>query len=748
MIIGNENKALRTNLSRDNGVDFRINASAHAFQILSSAIYEHKIAAVVRELCTNAFDSHIQAGKPEEPFSVVLPTEMHPYFEVEDFGIGMSMEDAITIYTVYFASTKGATNEVAGGLGLGSKTPFAYTKQFSVRIRKDGVENTALIYVDATGAPRMDIIHTQDTTEPNGVKVTVPVEAKDFSRFMHEAKFFLSFYPVTPTFNTDCPLNYPEVSTKLEVDGHAYVKQNSNVSSALANGKFYAVMGPVPYAVDVLSMIDDRMSVELLRQSANQNGCLFVKFDIGELAVSASRESLSMDVRTQEAIKTRFLAVVKEVRNKITKISNDEHRHPMTVYKEFIDEFGGDFYVRYANPSAHMLKVRRELKIPNLGISTIRRGYSKSGNYFLARKFKMMDFFGEAKMTNVPGVIRILALDCDKQWKRDLFIEAGHDLVYKRALSDHQKSRIEELFQCTVEIVSYAELYKKMLADRRARKAAGTQTVRIKHAKTSIIASGVVVEDNKVYELKSQRMDIDSHVYTVERRGSYFKTDNGTDLGYNFSTIMDIGLILGTHFDMPQLTIVVKNGRNAKRLNDHKVQCISELINKFVDETKTGLEMMVKSSTAASLLLRYQQYNMYSDFNLIRQLRSKQIPSDVMAAYEKLCEFRKASTGVIDSSYEVFYKFYSETDEIAGFIKEMEEQQAIVDEFIELHLDDVMNRNYPLLSGINYSKVVRPTVEHMHCLKYVEMVDSVLTEPVSPAVVEAAPVEQIEEKEE
>ena len=42
--------------------EFKIKNSRKAFQILSSGLYSNKIKAIIRELSTNALDSHRAAG--------------------------------------------------------------------------------------------------------------------------------------------------------------------------------------------------------------------------------------------------------------------------------------------------------------------------------------------------------------------------------------------------------------------------------------------------------------------------------------------------------------------------------------------------------------------------------------------------------------------------------------------------------------------------------------------------------------
>ena len=66
---------------------FSIEASQQAFAVLSSTIYEDKIKAPIRELSTNAYDAHVEAGCPDKPFEVHLPNAIDPEFRVRDYGV-------------------------------------------------------------------------------------------------------------------------------------------------------------------------------------------------------------------------------------------------------------------------------------------------------------------------------------------------------------------------------------------------------------------------------------------------------------------------------------------------------------------------------------------------------------------------------------------------------------------------------------------------------------------------------------
>lgn len=722
MIIDSTNAALSTNIPEGSGTNFTIAASAHAFQILSSSIYQHKIAAIVREICTNAFDSHVQAGKEDVPFSIVLPNDMHPYFEVEDFGVGMSVQDAMVVYTVYFKSTKNDSNEVAGGIGIGGKSVFSYTRQFNIRIRKDGEENLAVIYVDASGLPRLDVIHTCATTEQNGVKVSVPVEAKDYRTFAGEARFFLSFYPVTPVFNTPTDVNFENVHQKLQQDGYAFVKNTSNsyVDSALASGNFYAVMSPVPYMVNINTISpDDNNTIQLLRQAVYRGGCCFVKFDIGELSVSASRESLSLDERTVARLREKFTEVVTKIQKSIKTLSEDKTKHPLVLYKNFIEEFGGDFYINLVAPNSRLSTAFRKVKVPNFGRHTIRQGWRRSGNFFNPHNHSM-DVFANI---HHGGEVKVIVIDCDKKLVRDLFLEQDTYYVYrdeKNGLSELRKSRIEKIYNIKIKTVLYSDLYKEYLAKRREARANGTtKTTRVKHATTSVVASGVYTfDDSSVDSFSSVRTELTDATYKVAHESRWEVDIGGKTV--EREDLWKVTKALYSYFKIDGMKVVIENGQNKKRIQDNNVKCLSTLVDRFVAETEADIEAAVKSSTAKELL-RELKYS-YSDATVasLCNVGSKHIPDEVREVLPYLKGLSELDLAEIPSCMHVFYN----SD------KKWEWVQYVRDVYSRLRpaYDDVrsiLEEKYPLLSR-NYYGLPDDDDENKeltHARMYVKMID-------------------------
>lgn len=299
MIPKQERVKVYSNSSNEKG--FTINASPEAFRILSSGLYSNKIRAIIRELSCNAYDSHVMAGTPERPFKIHLPDAWEPFFSVEDFGIGLDDEDVDNIYTSYFTSTKTDSNSTIGGLGLGSKTPFSYTDTFTVRTRKDSVERVYSAYISEAGSPTVSLMTETDTTEPNGVMVTVPVKSADFYSFQREAKIVFEYFGVLPEINLDNIDN--SIVRKLS---HSGIVVNGYGNS----GKVTAVMGNVAYNIDINETILPKTYDKVWRFL--EHSSLTIRFDIGDLSVAASRETISFDNETKQAFTDKIDQITNE----------------------------------------------------------------------------------------------------------------------------------------------------------------------------------------------------------------------------------------------------------------------------------------------------------------------------------------------------------------------------------------------------------------------------------------------------
>ena len=288
-----QNQAIVSNVSEVG--EFRIRNSAKAFNILSSGLYANKIRAIVRELSCNATDSHVAAGRASTPFDVHLPNALEPYFSIRDYGTGLSHNQVTNIYTTYFESTKTASNEFIGALGLGSKSPFSYTDNFTVTAVQNGKKGIYSAFINEQGVPSIALMMSEDTTDANGVEVRFAVEERyDFDKFRSEARYVYEYFKLRPAIsgNADFGFRDPEYKEQNIVPGVHYTADGS---------RSYAIMGNIKYPIDVPNADKALDGLQGLLACG-----LVMEFNIGELDFQASREGLSYIPQTITAIKSKL----------------------------------------------------------------------------------------------------------------------------------------------------------------------------------------------------------------------------------------------------------------------------------------------------------------------------------------------------------------------------------------------------------------------------------------------------------
>lgn len=302
---------------------FSIAMNGKAFKLLSDTLYQNKIGSIVREISCNAYDAHVMAGKSELPFVIHLPDAFEPWFSVQDFGVGLSPSDIESVFTVYFESTKDNTNDAVGAFGLGAKTPFSYTDQFTVTSIKDGVCYMYSAFITKSGVPDIAEMGRSQTNEPNGVEIRMSVKREDYRRFAEETATQLRFFKIKPVIKNSNNFTFKSVSSNLALQSANVAI--SNDSAGYGQSWAYIVQGNVGYPLDVGQLKitpDNRRMLDALSGSQVQ---LF--FDIGEIGVTASREGVEYNAYTNANIDAKLTAVRAEVTayisNQISTIPRD-----------------------------------------------------------------------------------------------------------------------------------------------------------------------------------------------------------------------------------------------------------------------------------------------------------------------------------------------------------------------------------------------------------------------------------------
>ena len=290
---------------------FGISSSAKFYKILSDGLYSSKIRAVIRELSTNAYDSHVENGNPDKPFEVHLPIWTDRTFWIRDYGTGISPEKFSKLYTWYGESDRDQSNEFTGCQGLGSKTPFCYhSRCFNVESWWNGEHYLYSCFFNKQGIPSWTLIDEQKSQEPSGVKISFTTAQYDEGVFHREAKSIYQYFKVQPEINA-VTLERPTYVLK----GNRWaLRDNSNSS--------FAIMGQVAYPIDLEESISP-----LVKNIIDSSFDIF--FETGELDIETSREGLSYDNRTINSIKKKL----REIGSEITQILENKIRGAKSLWE-------------------------------------------------------------------------------------------------------------------------------------------------------------------------------------------------------------------------------------------------------------------------------------------------------------------------------------------------------------------------------------------------------------------------------
>lgn len=298
--------------------EFTIKTSAKAFKILSQNLYSNPVGAVVRELSTNAYDSHIMAGCPERPFKLKIPSSLDPEFSIRDYGTGLSHEDVIGLYSTFFESTKTQSNDMVGCLGLGSKSPFALTDSFFVISYFNGVKSVYSVFTDKNFIPSISLFGSEETEEENGLEIQIAVKNNQVSSFPYEVKKQLHFFKTKPIIEGYRDFRFNTFDVKMSGDGW-YYSPDFNSS--------YVVQGQIAYPLDsnLVRRMNDLPSKFINVGKLSSRGYAF-EMPIGSVDIAPSRESLSYDEDTINAIVEKARTVIDDIENTIiAEINNSKN---------------------------------------------------------------------------------------------------------------------------------------------------------------------------------------------------------------------------------------------------------------------------------------------------------------------------------------------------------------------------------------------------------------------------------------
>lgn len=281
--------------------------SSVIFEILRDKMYKDKLGAVAREVASNSRDANREAGtdKPVE-IRIISPNPLlgigHESISFKDYGSGISPNKMADIYLKYGASDKRTTNTLTGGFGLGAKTPFAYNDTFTVLTIADfegerrEYKYTAML--DTSGKGKMVLFSNELSEKETGTEIIVPIK-NNTDRHAFESKVL----KYTKTWGDEVVyINFRQEQEVLEA-----VFDEPNFSLMFSKDYIYGekmemVIDGIPYPIDnsILKLSDTVGRID-------SHFLSILKFETGELSISANRESVQYDEETITTINERFV---------------------------------------------------------------------------------------------------------------------------------------------------------------------------------------------------------------------------------------------------------------------------------------------------------------------------------------------------------------------------------------------------------------------------------------------------------
>lgn len=267
--------------------------------LLSSNLYSNPEDSFIREIVSNGWDSHVEAGTTDTPLVVRLKNDGNDSYNItiRDYGTGLSKEQFENIYCKIGTSTKRLSNNYLGCFGIGKFATMAVSKVAYITSYYNGVARLYIMTKDGNSITT-NLMSETPTSEKNGLEITVKNILYTFR--YKEAFKNLAFFPnvyIDGTFS-----EYNNIKVKRYKYFTATTEEFGNK----------LLLGNVLYPLD-----GSIIPVELREfyYSIVKSGVVF-NFNIGELQVTPNRESIIYNTQTNNLIIQR----IKDAKEEITSI--------------------------------------------------------------------------------------------------------------------------------------------------------------------------------------------------------------------------------------------------------------------------------------------------------------------------------------------------------------------------------------------------------------------------------------------
>lgn len=283
--------------------------------LLSSNLYSDPEQSFIREIVSNAWDSHVEAGTTDIPVIIRFKYNTNNWeVTIRDFGTGLSPERFQEVYCNIGSSTKRESNEFIGGFGIGKYSSLACTNTVYITSYYEG---TAFLYVMVKSGNTIttNLVMKKPTEEKNGVEVTI----KNISNIdpYRKALRYIVFFPNVYVDGIGNKIN----NTKL--------KRFNNFAIASEPIDTKILLGNVLYPCnDKLLSIESKDFLRNIEYSG-----IVIKFNVGEISITPNRESIIYSSDTISKIEDRIRAAEAELNTMINNKFNKDYDNLYEYYK-------------------------------------------------------------------------------------------------------------------------------------------------------------------------------------------------------------------------------------------------------------------------------------------------------------------------------------------------------------------------------------------------------------------------------
>lgn len=293
--------------------------------LLSSNLYSNPEDSFIREIVSNGWDSHVEAGNTNTPLLVRIKRNANYSNDItiRDYGTGLSKEQFENIYCKIGTSTKRNSNSFLGAFGIGKFSTMAVSKVAYITSYYNGTARLYIMTKDGNNITT-NLVSEQSTDEHNGLEITVKnVQPECYRSSIEKLAFFPNVY----------------------IDGYFSEYNNIKIKRfkyfSFATNPFTEkiLLGNVLYPLDSKILPSE---LELFYNGISKSGIVF-NFNIGELNVTPNRESLIYNSKINELIVNRIKQAKAEIESILKPVVGKDYDNPIEYYDRSVSTFGYDF---------------------------------------------------------------------------------------------------------------------------------------------------------------------------------------------------------------------------------------------------------------------------------------------------------------------------------------------------------------------------------------------------------------------